>query len=277
VLTEIDVAVKDGRTLRVHDSGAAAALTVFWHHGTPQTGLPPDPLLDTPGVRWIGYDRPAYGGSTRLPGRDAASAAADVAAIADALDIERFAVVGSSGGGPPALACAALLPERVVAAVSICGIAPFDADGLDWYAGMAPSGEAELRAAAVGRETLRAHHDAHRGLEPDIFTTTDMAMFNGPYGPWLITSSTQGMANGEDGFLDDDQATVTPWGFDPADIVAPALFLHGDHDRCVPLAHGEWLARRVRGAELRVCPGAGHLSIFSHSPLAMEWLARHTG
>src|SRR5438270_7799682 len=119
------MAVKDGRTLRVHDTGAAAGLTVFWQHGTPQTGLPPDPLLDTPGIRWIGYDRPAYGGSTRLPGRDAASAAADVAAIADALDIERFAVVGSSGGGPSALACAALLPERVVAAVSICGIAPF--------------------------------------------------------------------------------------------------------------------------------------------------------
>src|SRR6266566_5100476 len=107
----------------VHDT-AAAGLTVFWHHGSPQTGLPPDPLLDTPGIRWVGYDRPAYGGSTRLPGRNAASAAADVAAIADALGIERFAVLGSSGGGAPALGCAPLLPDRVIAAASMSGLAP---------------------------------------------------------------------------------------------------------------------------------------------------------
>jgi pimeloyl-ACP methyl ester carboxylesterase len=277
VLTEIDVAVKDGRTLRVHDSGTAAALTVFWHHGSPQTGLPPDPLLDTPGIRWVGYDRPAYGGSTRLPGRDAASAAADVAAIADALGIERFAVFGSSGGGPPALACAALLPERVVAAVSMAGIAPFDADGLDWYAGMGSSGAAELRAAAVGREALRAHLAAHRDVEPDVFTTVDLGMFAGPYGQWLITTSTQGRANGDDGFLDDERGSATPWGFDLADIVAPTLFLHGDQDRCVPMAHGEWLARRIRGAELQVCPGEGHLSIFNHGPVATAWLIRNAG
>ena len=274
MLTEIDIAVKDGRTLRVHDT-AAAGLTVFWHHGSPQTGLPPDPLLDTPGIRWVGYDRPAYGGSTRLPGRNAASAAADVAAIADALGIERFAVLGSSGGGAPALGCAALLPDRVIAAASMSGLAPFDADGLDWYAGMAPSGEAELRAAATGREALRAHLAAHRGQEPDVFTTTDMAMFDGRYGPWLINSSTQGLANGEDGFLDDDWSGVTPWGFDPADIVAPVLFLHGDHDRCVPMSHGEWLTRRIRRSEFRVCAGEGHLSIFNHSPVAVEWLLRH--
>jgi pimeloyl-ACP methyl ester carboxylesterase len=277
VLTEIDVAVKDGRTLRVHDTGADAALTVFWHHGSPQTGLPPDPLLDTPGIRWVGYDRPAYGGSTRLPGRDVASAAADVAAIADALGIERFAVVGSSGGGPPALACAALLPERVVAAVSMAGIAPFDADGLDWYAGMGSTGAAELRAAAVGREALRAHLAAYRDAEPDVFTTADLGMFTGPYGQWLITTSTQGRANGDDGFLDDDRGSVTPWGFDPADIVAPTLFLHGDQDRCVPMAHGDWLARRIRGAEFQVCPGEGHLSIFNHGPVATAWLLRHAG
>jgi pimeloyl-ACP methyl ester carboxylesterase len=277
VLTEIDVTVKDGRTLRVHDTGADAGLTVFWHHGTPQTGLPPDPLLDTPGIRWVGYDRPAYGGSTRLPGRTAASAAADVAAIADALGIERFAVVGSSGGGPPALGCAALLPDRVLAAVSMSGLAPFDADGLDWFAGMAPSGAAELRAAATGREALRAHLAAHRGQEPDVFITTDIAMFDGQYGPWLINSSTQGMANGEDGFLDDDRSTVTPWGFDPTDIVAPVLFLHGDHDRCVPVTHSEWLAGRIRHSELRVCPGEGHLSVFKHSPVAVEWLLRQVG
>ena len=91
-------------------------LTVVWHHGTPNVGTPPEPLLPASaerGIRWVSYDRPGYGGSTPHPGRDIASAAADVEAIADALGIDRFAVLGHSGGGPHALACAALLGDRV--------------------------------------------------------------------------------------------------------------------------------------------------------------------
>ena len=105
------VPLPDGRVLRAYDvPGDDTRLTVFWHHGTPNVGTPPEPLLPmSREIRWISYDRPGYGGSTPHPGRDVASAAGDVAAIADALGVDRFAVLGHSGGGPHALACAALL------------------------------------------------------------------------------------------------------------------------------------------------------------------------
>src|SRR3954468_18814680 len=104
MLTEMDLRLEDGRVLHVYDSGppdAADPLVVFWQHGTPNTGAPPGPLLPVAeelGVRWVAHDRPGYGSSTARPGRDVASAAPDVAAVADALEIDRFAVMGHSGG-----------------------------------------------------------------------------------------------------------------------------------------------------------------------------------
>jgi pimeloyl-ACP methyl ester carboxylesterase len=124
MVAETDLELGDGRTSHVYDTypdDAGARLAVFWHHGTPNTGAPPEPLFpaaDERGIRWVSHDRPGYGGSTPRTGRDVASVAADVSSIADALGIGRFAVMGSSGGGPHALACGALLPERVLAAPS---------------------------------------------------------------------------------------------------------------------------------------------------------------
>ncbi|HEY0000245.1 MAG TPA: alpha/beta hydrolase, partial [Actinoplanes sp.] len=132
MITELDVKGGDGRTLHAYDWGDGDRV-VMWHHGTPNIGAPPRPLFaaaERLGVRFISYDRPGYGGSTPLPGRDIASAAADAAAVADALGVAEFAVFGHSGGGPHALACAALLPGRVTAAAAISGLAPFDAAGL---------------------------------------------------------------------------------------------------------------------------------------------------
>ena len=150
MVTETDLALGDGRTLHVYDTGTGdgtAGLAVFWHHGTPSTGAPPEPLFAAAaerGIRWVSHDRPGYGGSTPHPGRDVASAAADVASVADALGIDQFAVMGDSGGGPHALACAAVLPRRVLATVCISAPAPFGAEGLDWFAGMTPSGAADI-------------------------------------------------------------------------------------------------------------------------------------
>jgi pimeloyl-ACP methyl ester carboxylesterase len=154
VTSEIDVRLPDGRILHCYDTEASGSLALFWHHGTPNIGAPPKPLFDAAdrlGIRWVSYDRPAYGGSSPNPGRDVASAAADVAAAADALGIDRFAVMGHSGGGAHALACGALLPERVLGVVSVSGMAPRSADGLDWFEGIAPLGVASLRAAVAGR------------------------------------------------------------------------------------------------------------------------------
>jgi pimeloyl-ACP methyl ester carboxylesterase len=131
VVPETDLEVDDGRTLHVYDTGtddADSRLTVFWCHGTPNIGAPPEPLFAAAarlGIRWVSYDRPGHGGSTPHQGRNVVSAAADVAAVADALGIDLFAVMGHSGGGPHALACAALLPERVLGVVSVAALAPF--------------------------------------------------------------------------------------------------------------------------------------------------------
>lgn len=275
---EIDLALPDGRTLHAHDSGQRDALAVFWHHGTPGTGALPVPLLPAAerlGIRWVALDRPGYGGSSRQEGRSVRSVAADVAAVADALEIERFAVLGASGGGPHSLACAAVLGERVAAAVSIAGLAPFGADGLDWFAGMGPAGEAELKAAAGGPEPLTAHLSSAE-FDPEMFTPADHETLAGPWG-WLGQVAGQAMETGLSGMVDDDLAFVTPWGFDVRDIAAPVLFVHGEADRVVPSAHSVWLAGHCRSAELRLMPGDGHISVLRQCEAAMEWVREHAG
>jgi pimeloyl-ACP methyl ester carboxylesterase len=271
----------DGRTLHVYDTGAgdgAARLAVFWHHGTPNTGAPPEPLSAAAaerGIRWVSHDRPGYGGSTPHPGRDVASAAADVASIADALGIDRFAVMGHSGGGPHALACGAVLPGRVLAAVCMSGLAPFGAGGLDWFAGMTPSGAAELRAAATGRAALEAHF-ASAEFDPEMFTPADHAALSGPWS-WILTVVNQALESDQGGMVDDDLAYVTPWGCDPGQVSTPILFVHGAQDRVVPSSHSEWLAGRCRSAELWLHPDEGHVSVLSSSVMALDWLRQHAG
>jgi pimeloyl-ACP methyl ester carboxylesterase len=279
VVTEIDLELDDGRTLHVYDTGAGGTdgrLAVFWHHGTPNIGAPPDPLFPDAarlGIRWVSYDRPGYGGSTPYPGRHVASAAPDVAAVADALNIDRFAVMGHSGGAPHALACGVLLPERVLGAVIIAGLAPLGAEGLDWFAGMTPSGAAELRAAAQGRAALEDYLESTE-FDPEMFTPADHAALSGSWS-WLNSVVGPAVEAGLGGLIDDDLAYVAPWGVDPAEVVAPTLFLHGGRDRVVPSSHGEWLARRCPSAELRLYPDDGHISVLNSSAAAMDWLREH--
>ena len=249
---------------------------MFWHHGSPNVGSPPEPLFaaaEANGLRWVSYDRPGYGGSGPHDGRTVASAAADVAAIADALGIGRFAVLGHSGGGPHALACAALLPERVIAAVSVSAPAPFDADGLDWFAGWSPGIAAENRAAAGGRAALEAHWAE---AEPEdmgaFFTEADMAALGGSWS-WLAGVAGQAIEQGSEGYLEDTLAAVRPWGFRPDAIRVPVLIMHGAKDKMVPCAHGEWLAARCPAAESRIVPDAGHITVLDSAPEALTWLA----
>lgn len=280
-MTEADLVLDDGRTVHFHVQAPSDGdrLAVFWLHGTPNIGPPPAPLFADAarlGLRWIGYDRPGYGGSTPREGRNVASAAHDVARIADRLGIDRFAVVGHSGGGPHALACAALLPDRVLAAVSIAGLAPYGAAGLDWFAGMRPSGVAGLRAARAGRLEKAVYEAASPDFDRESFIEADRAALAGPWS-WFGGVVGPALAGGPGGLIDDDIAYVSPWGFDCTRISRPVLLLHGGRDRMVPNSHAEWLARHCPSATLWLQPEDGHISVLNAAPRALEWLSERVG
>jgi pimeloyl-ACP methyl ester carboxylesterase len=275
---ETDLKLDRGSTLHVYATGADGGLAVFWHHGTPNIGAPPEPLFaaaDRLGIRWLSYDRPGYGRSTRSPGRDIASAATCTARVADELGIDRFAVMGHSGGGTHALACGALLAERVVGVVSMAGVAPFGAEGLDWFAGMAASSESSLRAAADGRAAKEKYEASGVDYDPE-FTPADQAALEGEWS-WLGDVVRPAISAGPGGLIDDDLAYVTPWGFEPAQVTAPVLLLHGGRDRVIPSSHSEWLARNCRSAEFQLYPEDGHISVLNAATEAMAWLGEHAG
>ncbi|MGX7680249.1 alpha/beta fold hydrolase [Jatrophihabitans sp. DSM 45814] len=277
MVTESDVELSDGRTLHVYDTDPESAnthLAVFWLHGTPNTGAPPEPLFPAAaryGIRWVSYDRPGYGPSTVQPGRAVAAAAGDVAGVADALSIQRFAVMGHSGGGPHALACGALLPGRVLSVVSASGLAPLGADGLDWFAGMAAAGVAELRAAISGRTALE-NYLASTDFDPEQFTPADHAALEGNWS-WLAGVAREAFGAGTDGMVDDNLAYAAPWGFSPAEVAAPVLFLHGGQDRIVPSSHAVWLDRHTPSSELWLRASDGHVSVLDSGPAALEWIS----
>jgi pimeloyl-ACP methyl ester carboxylesterase len=282
MVTEAEIALSDGRTLHAFDTraGATSGTPVFWFHGSPNVGSPPEPLFaaaEANGLRWISYDRPGYGGSSPQDGRSISSAAVDVAAIADAFGIDRFVVLGHSGGGPHALACAALLPERVIAAATLSAPAPFDADELDWFAGWSPGIAAEQRAATSGREVLQAHWSTAVPEEmSEYFTEADIEALAGDWS-WVAGVVEQATQGGMEGYLEDILAGVRPWGFRPDDITVPVLIMHGAKDKMVPSAHGQWLADRCPGAEWRVVPDAGHITVLDSAPEALTWLAARAG
>jgi pimeloyl-ACP methyl ester carboxylesterase len=282
-----DVTTPDGRTLRVHEAGDPDGTPILAHHGTPGVGTQYGPHAEDAaqrGVRLLSYDRAGYGGSTPAPGRTVGDVAADAAAIADALELERLGTWGISGGGPPALACAALLPDRIAAAVSIAGVAPVDAEGLDWSAGMGESNVAEFGAATDGREALEpflaVEADGMRRTDAaalaeamqSLLGAADAAALRGPLGPYLVDTFHAAVGGGVEGWLDDDLAFVAPWGFDPAAIRVPVSILHGRDDRFVPVAHGEWLASAIPGADSRISDD-GHLTLYENGvPSAHAWL-----
>jgi pimeloyl-ACP methyl ester carboxylesterase len=284
-----DVTAPDGRTLRVVEAGAADGPTLLVHHGTPSAGSFYRPEVESAerlGARLVAYDRPGYGCSTPSPGRSVADAAGDVAAILDDLGVERFATYGISGGGPHALACAALLPERCAAAASICGIAPADAPDLDMTAGMGEGNVAEFAAAAEGREALTAYCERDAagitGAEPEQLrdamrphlSEVDAAAMTGELAAYLLESARRGLAPGVGGWVDDDFAFLAPWGFDVGAIGVPALVWQGRQDLMVPPSHGEWLLDHVSGAEGEVFPDEGHLTLGSQRHHELHaWLA----
>jgi pimeloyl-ACP methyl ester carboxylesterase len=282
------LSMEDGRELCICEAGAPGGVPVLIHNGTPGSRLLYDPYIadaQSRGIRLISYDRPGYGGSTPQPGRTVASAADDVAAIAKALGIDRLLVWGISGGGPHALACAALLPDLVAATAVIASVAPYSADGLDWLAGMGEDNIVEFGATLEGREALETFVETMAaemlGADPaavaqtmrSLLSPADAAALQDDFAVFLHNLIREGIARRRDGWVDDDLAFTRPWGFDLGQIRIPVLVVHGEQDRFVPFAHGVWLAGRIPHVESRLSAADGHLTLAVHAvPDVHAWL-----
>lgn len=274
--------------LEVHELGDPDGFPVVFHHGTPGSGTLYE-RWQTPGVRLIGYDRAGYGGSTRRAGRAVAHVVADIQALADALGLDRFATWGLSGGGPHALACAALLDDRLVAAASVAGVGPFGVDDLDWLEGMGEGNQKEFGLVLAGEEALRpALEDEREGLlgvtaeglreamAPHL-GNADREALTGELAAAFHDNMTHGLAGGVDGWVDDNLAFVQPWGFDVGSIERRVLIVQGGDDLMVPKRHGLWLAEHVRGCETRIDDAEGHLTLVQNLvPEIHEWLLSHS-
>jgi pimeloyl-ACP methyl ester carboxylesterase len=265
----------DGARLEVV-SDEGNKLPLLFHWGTPGAAVWFESLAAAArraGLRLVTYSRPGYAASTARPGRSVGDAAADVVAVLDALGAETFVTMGWSGGGPHALACAALLPDRCVAATSLAGVAPYPAEGLDWLAGMSGENVEEFSAAFEGERALNPRLELMaRDLETvqgaDVATALgglvsdiDKAALTGEFADTLAEAFRRSVSTGIAGWRDDDLAFARSWGFDLSTIHCPVAVWQGGQDRMVPFAHGEWLAAHIPTARVHLHPDEGHLSL----------------
>jgi len=285
---------EDGRRLMFTEWGDPGGYPVFLLHGTPGSRFGrhhDESAYAEAGARVVTYDRPGYGGSDRHAGRRVVDCTPDVAAIADRLGIETFAVTGASGGGPHALAVAARLPERVSRAVCAVSPAPYDVADFDWLEGMDPLNVRELEWALQGEEVLarelrresanvlkRIEEDPAKILGDDWgLSESDRRELARTERHGVIREQfTEAFRTGVWGWVDDDLCMLKPWGFDVGEIRVPTRVVYGSTDVLVPARHGEWLARHVPRAEVVVEDDLGHLPDPDSIRREIEWLVRAT-
>ena len=278
------ITLPDGRKADMLIAGPSDGLPLVLHEGTP-VGLvlypPTVRAAQVRGLRVILAARPGYEGSTPHPGRRVVDVAGDTAAILDELGADTFVTMGWSGGGPHALACAAALSGRCLAAASIAGVAPYQAEGLDWLAGMGQENVDEFGAAVQGEAALTKFLEAEAvvvgavtGAEVaralgGLVIAADQTALTGDFADYVAAALRASMNTGIVGWRDDDLAFVKDWGFslgwepagDTPAASAPVAIWQGDQDKMVPFAHGQWLAAHVPGARTHLLPGEGHLSL----------------
>ena len=275
----LTVPAPGGRELEVVVAGRPGGRPLVFHNGTPGGLVAYRPIADQladRGLALVMYARPGYGRSTPQPGRTVADAAADTAAVLDYLEAGPFLTAGWSGGGPHALACAALLPDRCLAAASMAGVAPYGAAGLDWLAGMGQENIREFGTAVAGPAPLEAMLSqlapALRGLTAEqitegmggLLSDADKSVLTGGFAVYLAESMQAGLEAGIAGWRDDDLAFVTDWGFSLATLASgpvPLSIWQGGQDLMVPGSHGAWLAGQLPGARTHLLPAAGHLTL----------------
>jgi pimeloyl-ACP methyl ester carboxylesterase len=276
-----------GRDVEVLVEGPDSGPVLIFHDGTPTAAVPFPPLsapATARGLRTVTFSRPGYAASTPQPGRSVASVVADTAAILDALDEERFVTIGWSGGGPHALACAALLPNRCSAAATLASVAPYGVAGLDWLAGMGPENIEEFGAAIDGEDRLNPYLEREAAALREVtgsdvaaalgglVSEVDKRALTGDYAEIMAHTFRRAVSTGIAGWRDDDLAFTRPWGFDLNTIQVPVAIWQGDEYRMVPFAHGKWLAANIPGARARLLPGDGHLSLVGHLERVLDEL-----
>jgi len=261
----------DGRQLEFQDFGPPDARPLLFAHSTPGSGFALQALERAAaelGLRLITWSRPGYGTSTRQPERTVAAQAAEVESILDHLGAPRCLIAGWDGGGPHALAAAALIPARIEAALTISGLAPLAANAYLMRT-MHEHRQEELAAAALGETALRNYLSAHvtTALSGIPLTDTDRAALAPPTTADLFHNYQHGLTFGLDGWVDDDLALTRLWGFDPSRIGVPVHIWHGSDDYQVPYAHSWLLAAAIPTAAAHIEPGHGHLSLMlGHLP-----------
>jgi pimeloyl-ACP methyl ester carboxylesterase len=268
----------DGRLIDVLMAGDPQGVPLVLHHGTPGDATIfadwHEPCLAR-GLRLISASRPGYATSTRVPGRSVAQVAADVSTLLDRLGYSRFVSAGWSGGGPHALACAALLPDRCTAVATLAGVGPFTADDLDFLAGMGEENIAEFGAALNGEAALRVwmqeNAEPFRSVSGEMLVEAfgslvppiDQEVLVGGYATTLAAAFRRALEAGFDGWIDDDLACLQPWGFGPEDIRGPVTVWQGERDLTVPFAHGRWLVEHIPHARGQLVPEHGHFSLIT--------------
>jgi pimeloyl-ACP methyl ester carboxylesterase len=270
-----EIRTSDGRLVAFSRYGPTDGHRVMFHYGTPgtrQVGPRLIRALERQGAQMLVFDRPGYGASTRWAGRRVADVVTDVTALADLHGWDRFAVWGGSGGGPHALACAALLSDRVERCASVVGPAPYGASGLDWFDGMSPGNVEEFTRALEGEDSYRPlverlareAVEAARAGEVSIpaeygLPEADLAALRARIGdPGHLDRIIAAHTDGVDGWVDDCMAMTRPWGFDLGEIRVPISIWYGPDDVLCPRGHAEWLLSHVRGAERHELPH-GHM------------------
>ncbi len=268
--TESRIRLRDGRNIGYAEYGAPAGKPVFFFHGWPGSRLflrSLHPQTTSLNIRLIACERPGFGLSDFKPRRALVDWADDIAEVADALQINRFAVAGHSGGGPYAAACAYKIPSRVTAAALISSFAPLDAP--DATRGMMSSNRMMF---GLARRFPSAHHvfinllisgGAERFLQgmvsalPQVDKTALASLEKG------AEDIAEAFRNGAQGPAWDQLILANPWGFELKNISTKIYLWQGDQDVMVPLPMGEYLARTIPNCHATFCSGEGHMLIFS--------------
>ncbi|MDX1608818.1 MAG: alpha/beta fold hydrolase [Halofilum sp. (in: g-proteobacteria)] len=276
----------DGRQLGWCALGDPAGRPVVYAHGFPGSRLEAcfaEGPARAAGVRLLALDRPGFGRSDPHPRRGLDGWREDVAALLDALGIERAGLLGVSAGGPHALGCALHLPTRITAVALLGPLGPVDGGG--GTRGMSPLARLCFRLARR-RPVLQAalFHSIAAGirLSPGLafrlltseLPAADRALFARPEMRRIwVESLRDSVHRGAAGAIAELRRLAAAWPFDPARIERPVAIWHGSADSVVPAAHGRRLAALIPGAVGHWPAGEGHFSLpVNHAGTALGWL-----